>query len=141
MKRQQTGQAIVEFALVLPILTMLLLAIIYLSMVFADYLTLSSIARDSARYAAVAADSTTTGEQIRTKYNQNNNPSLISSIYTWNQNDANDFNIAVNQSDGDPDNTYVLVNLRATAANTAVYGNILTLPSELKVSCKMHQEK
>ncbi len=141
MKRQQTGQAIVEFALVLPILTMLLLAIIYLSMVFADYLTLSSIARDSARYAAVAADSTTTGEQIRTKYNQNNNPSLISSIYTWNQNDANDFNIAVNQSDGDPDNTYVLVNLRATAANTAIYGNILTLPSELKVSCKMHQEK
>ena len=141
MKRQQTGQAIVEFALVLPILTMLLLAIIYLSMVFADYLTLSSIARDSARYAAVAADSTTTGEQIRTKYNQNNNPSLMSSIYTWNQNDANDFNIAVNQSDGDPDNTYVLVNLRATAANTAVYGNILTLPSELKVSCKMHQEK
>ncbi|WP_196591108.1 TadE/TadG family type IV pilus assembly protein [Pectinatus frisingensis] len=141
MKRQQTGQAIVEFALVLPILTMLLLAIIYLSMVFADYLTLSSIARDSARYAAVAADSTTTGEQIRTKYNQNNNPSLISSIYTWNQNDTNDFNIAVNQSDGDPDNTYVLVNLRATAANTAVYGNILTLPSELKVSCKMHQEK
>jgi Flp pilus assembly protein TadG len=50
----QNGQAIVEFALVLPILMAILLGIIQFGIVFNNYITLTDATRAGARKAAVS---------------------------------------------------------------------------------------
>ncbi len=50
------GQAIVEFALLLPLFLLLLYGVIYSGMMFHDYITLSNIARSGAREAAVTSE-------------------------------------------------------------------------------------
>ncbi|QGU00289.1 hypothetical protein SYNTR_1695 [Candidatus Syntrophocurvum alkaliphilum] len=52
-KRNESGQSLVEMALVLPILLMLLLGIIECGRIFGSYMELQSTARDAVRYAAV----------------------------------------------------------------------------------------
>jgi len=52
------GQAVVEFALVLPILVFLLLAIMEGGRIFGSYLELQHAARDGARWAAVHTEKT-----------------------------------------------------------------------------------
>jgi len=50
----EKGQDIVEFALILPLLLVLVIGIIYTGFLFADYLTLSNMARSSAREASMS---------------------------------------------------------------------------------------
>ena len=52
--RSQNGQAIVEFALVLPILMAILLGIIQFGILYNNYVTLTDAARAGARKAAVS---------------------------------------------------------------------------------------
>jgi Flp pilus assembly protein TadG len=52
--RAEDGQAITEFALVLPVLVALLLGIIQFGIVFNNYLTITDAARAGARKAAVS---------------------------------------------------------------------------------------
>ena len=52
--RREDGQAITEFALILPILVALLLGIIQFGIVFNNYLTITDAARAGARKAAVS---------------------------------------------------------------------------------------
>lgn len=52
--RNQDGQSMTEFALVLPILTLLLFGVIQFGLVFNNYLTLTDAVRAGARKAAVA---------------------------------------------------------------------------------------
>ena len=135
MKRKQNGQAAIELALVLPFFILFFMAIAYLGMTFADYLTLSNIARDSARYAAVST--ATTGTAVRTQYNNDHKPSLITSLYNWNPASADDFDIKLNQ--GTSPDKYVEVILTANLADTVnIMG--LVLPNQLQVNYKMHQE-
>lgn len=54
LRRDQKGQAVVEFALVLPALAMLLLGILQLGVVFNHYLALTDAVRAGARTAAVS---------------------------------------------------------------------------------------
>lgn len=51
--RKEKGQAVVEFALVLPFFLMLCFGIIFAGLLFSDYLTLSNLARESARAASI----------------------------------------------------------------------------------------
>lgn len=51
--RDQKGQAVVELALVMPILVFFMLAIMEGGRIFAGYLELQNAARDGARYAAI----------------------------------------------------------------------------------------
>ena len=51
--RNEKGQAVTEFALVLPILALLLFGIIQLGIAFNDYLSLTDAVRSGARKAAV----------------------------------------------------------------------------------------
>ena len=51
--RSEDGQAITEFAIVLPILMMLLLGIIQFGIIFNNYITLTDATRAGARKAAV----------------------------------------------------------------------------------------
>ena len=50
---RRRGQAVVEFALILPIFVLILLATIYLGMFILDYVTLNAAASYAARYVAV----------------------------------------------------------------------------------------
>ena len=59
MKRRK-GQVIVEFALILPLLLLVLFGIIYSGLLFHDYVTLTNIARSGAREAAI-----TTNEELQ----------------------------------------------------------------------------
>jgi Flp pilus assembly protein TadG len=52
-RRRQEGQALVEFALVLPFLLMIVLGIIQFGILFHNYLTLTDAVRAGARQAAV----------------------------------------------------------------------------------------
>ncbi|HVM16225.1 MAG TPA: TadE family protein [Gaiellaceae bacterium] len=52
--RQTEGQAAVEFALVLPVLMLILVAIFQFGIVFRDYLTLTDAVRAGTRKGAVA---------------------------------------------------------------------------------------
>jgi Flp pilus assembly protein TadG len=56
--RNQRGQSVVEFALVLPALMLILLAIVQFGMVFKQYITLTDAVREGARKAAVARQRT-----------------------------------------------------------------------------------
>lgn len=93
--RFQKGQSIVEFALILPLFLLLVLGIIYFGSIFADYLTLNSIARSSAREAAVVTVSQESQRQaaynkIRDSYKDQ---TLPLDIYTWNPASDADFSI------------------------------------------------
>ena len=50
---KQKGQAVVEFALVLPLFFMLFWGIIYTGLLYSYYRTLSNLARESARSASI----------------------------------------------------------------------------------------
>ena len=75
MKRQK-GQAVVEFALVVPFLFMLLFGVIFSGLLFADYMTLNNAARSSAREAAIEPSKS---EDIELFYQKN--MSLITDLY------------------------------------------------------------
>lgn len=76
MKRQR-GQSMVEFAIIMPLFIFLFMAIVYTAMLFSDYLSLSNIARDSARQAAISSLSES---EIQTKYQD---ASLNTNLYIW----------------------------------------------------------
>ena len=59
MRKYNKGQALVEFALVLPFFLLLVFGIIYSGMLFYDYSTLSNVARSAAREKAITAPSDT----------------------------------------------------------------------------------
>lgn len=52
-KWKEKGQAMVEFALVLPILLILLLGILEFGQIFSSYLLIQNASRDGARYGSV----------------------------------------------------------------------------------------
>ena len=68
--RDERGQAMVEFALVLPILMALLLGIIQFGIVFNNYITLTDAARAGARKAAVSRLTTGNGDAAKGKRGQ-----------------------------------------------------------------------
>ena len=78
--RFQKAQAIVEFALVLPLLLVFIVAIIYFGFAFADYLMLSNTTRSIAHEAALAQD--TAARQTIVK-NNIKDVKLISDVFKW----------------------------------------------------------
>ena len=69
--KKHKGQVIVEFALILPLLLLVLFGIIYSGMMFHDYITVTNIARASAREAAISGTSVAVGSRygnIETSY-------------------------------------------------------------------------
>jgi Flp pilus assembly protein TadG len=55
-QKRERGQALVEFALVLPILAMLILGIVQFGIVFHDYVALTDAVRAGARQGSVTHD-------------------------------------------------------------------------------------
>jgi len=59
------GQALVEFALVLPLFLMILFGLLQFGLAFSTYLTLNEAAREGARTAAITADVTTITTKVQ----------------------------------------------------------------------------
>lgn len=91
LRRLQKGQSVIEFALVLPLFLFFLFGIIYFGMVMADYLSLSNIARSSAREAAITVDKNEVGKNYPTVKAKYKDYKLPIDIYDWDYN--NNFKI------------------------------------------------
>ena len=124
--RVQKGQGIVEFAMVLPFLVLIVIGLIYIGLLFSDYIALNNIARTAARDAALISETDYDAEGsdpykvIRQKYvaeAQNGNSSapekyfLPNSLYIWNPSNHSHFDIQ-NATDSNND-TMVVVTLKA----------------------------
>lgn len=68
--RDETGQSVAEFAIVLPILLLIVCAIIDFGWVFYNQLSLQNCVREGARYGAVNAANTECISMTSTKINQ-----------------------------------------------------------------------
>ena len=83
--KKQKGQSLVEFALVFPFFLLLIFAIIYSSMLFYDYSTLSSIARSAARERAISSPTGVTDADIKSYYFNSGTkqfrPNLVTGLY------------------------------------------------------------
>ena len=112
----QRGQSIVEFALVLPLFLLFTFAIIYFGCVFADYVTLGTIARSSARAAAVVQPQTEAQQApdytaIRKEYM---GQKLPFDIYEWKPSTSDeDFKIVYEPSTDSSQNGNVTVTVKA----------------------------
>lgn len=66
LRRSERGQALVEFALVLPLLCLVLFAITGFGLLFYKYIDLTSATRDGARKATVSRENLNAPAAIRT---------------------------------------------------------------------------
>ena len=137
MKRQR-GQAVVEFAIVLPFFLLLVFGIIYFGFLFKDYITLSNVARSSAREAAVG----TNYEEIKGYYKDNTK--LTTSIYTWSgEDDSFTIEKITTAGNGNVPGS-VKVTIKATLnTNFPAYGLMkeVSFPEIYEIKYSMHDEK
>lgn len=106
--RFQKGQSIVEFALILPLFLLFLFGIVYFSMVFLDYMTLSTVARNSAREAAVA-NAEEYADHYQVIRNRYTNQELLVDLYDW----KNDFKIDYQEPQKNEEHGNVIVTINA----------------------------
>jgi len=64
-RANEGGQALVEFAFVLPILLLILVAILQFGLLFYNYIDLTSATRDGARMATVSRSNTDGDQAVR----------------------------------------------------------------------------
>ena len=121
-----------EFAVVFPFMLLFLWVLLYGGLLFKDYLTLSNLARDSARSASIQGSAQY--DAIRAQGAQQ---TILTDLYTWNG-DAASFQIANGEL-----NDSVKVTLTATL-NTIFPGvgllTFLVLPESYKIVYSMHKE-
>lgn len=136
MKRQR-GQAVVEFAIVLPFFLFLVFGIIYFGFLFKDYITLSNVARSSAREAAVGTDYDTIKDYYK------DNTKLTTGVYTWSgEDDSFTIEKITDSEDGNVPGS-VKVTIKATLnTNFPAYGLMkeISFPSEYEIQYSMHDE-
>lgn len=106
--RFQKGQSIVEFALILPLFLLFLFGIVYFLMVFLDYMTLSTVARNSAREAAVA-NAEEYADHYQVIRNRYTNQELPVDLYDW----KNDFKIDYQEPQKNEEHGNVIVTINA----------------------------
>ncbi len=136
--KKQKGQAIVEFALILPLFLMLMFGVVYSGMLFADYMTLSNVARASAREAALGTDITT----VKSYYQ--GHTTLWTSLYTWQPSNSNDYDIqTVTESTEDGGSIKAIrVTIRTTLNNSAPALGFVSgfLPNQYTIEYYMNNE-
>ncbi|MBQ7480184.1 MAG: pilus assembly protein [Selenomonadaceae bacterium] len=134
---QQKGQAIVEFAFVLPFFLFLVFGIIYFGFLFKDYMTLSNVARSSAREAALGTDYDTVKDYYK------DSTQLSTGVYTWSgEGDSFTIEKITNGEDGNVSGS-VKVTIKATLnTDFPAYGLMrqVSFPSEYKIQYSMHDE-
>lgn len=146
--RFQKSQVLVEFALVLPLFLLLIFSIIYFSMIFLDYMTLSTVARNSAREAAVA-NATEYANDYKVIRDHYQNQSLPVDIYDWNPTATSDFKIEYQAPENQSEHGNVLVTIHADFNEDGSWlANIVNTLSDnkntkklnLNITCTMYSE-
>ena len=133
--RRQKGQAIVEFALVFPLLLFLLWGLIYTGLLYRDYLNLSNLARDSARAASIQG--TAQYENIRVNRANQIQP-ILTNLYTWNG-DRNSFQIE--NEDNSSVKVTLTTNLNVNFPGVGVLDFFgIPLPRNFSIVYSMHKE-
>nr|WP_092075029.1 TadE/TadG family type IV pilus assembly protein [Dendrosporobacter quercicolus]NSL49994.1 pilus assembly protein [Dendrosporobacter quercicolus DSM 1736]SDN27840.1 TadE-like protein [Dendrosporobacter quercicolus] len=124
------GQALVEFAIILPIFFLMLYALAYLGMFFHDYLTLNELTRDIARKEAVGISF----DDIKQNYRER---TFLTSVYSFNPDDVTVTTEAEEIGGGQQ----VTVTLTATVnvAENSFWGEML--PSTISSSLTMRKEE
>ena len=93
MHNFQKGQSLVEFAFVLPLFLVIIIAILNFGMIFMDYQALNGIARSSAREASLITADEYNSSGYANVYATYANESLPVTIYNWNPSNRSDFNL------------------------------------------------
>lgn len=75
--RNKKGQALIEFALLTPLLLLMIFVFLQLGILLNIYISLNNIARDGARYAAVNPDT----DSVITTYIQSKLPAQVNQSY------------------------------------------------------------
>ena len=138
-KYNQNGQSAVEFAIIFPLFMLLLISFIYLSMFCHDYLTLTSVVRDSARLGSIG----TTEEVLRTRYQAGANRVDLM-VYTWDPATVAAFDIRLDESE-DVNNpaaghcVRITANAMANWRGITVGNTTFTLPP-INAAVVMHKE-
>lgn len=115
---RQKGQGLVEFAIILPVLLLVIIASLFFGMMFADYLALNSMANRAAREASLVTkeDYISGGynyEKVRAKFASQTMPA---GMYKWNYKSDNDFKIFYEKS-----NQAVVVEMTAVIDSNAAF--------------------
>jgi len=131
LRIQHKGQALIEFALIFPLFMLVFITIVYSGLLFSDYLTLTNIARDSARQGAIGRSES----DIRTSFKDTH---LITQMYTWDSQSSTDFAIDLKGNSG-KDSVVRLTAQRDTSVLDL--GNFFgVLPSSISVTYTMYNE-
>ena len=139
--RRQKGQAVVEFALVLPFFLMLVFGIMFVGLLYSDYLTLSNLARESARAAAIQGmteDDNGNKSYIGIRDQYGKQTRLMTNLYTWTYNDDSCFSISNNEDD-------TMVTAKLTAQRNDEYPGAgfvkYMLPKDYTIVYSMYKEE
>ncbi len=123
----QQGQALVELALVLPILLMLLFGIIEFGRIYGAYMVIGNLSRESARYGVVGHDD----GQIR---------NLIISRRAWLDESKLTINISPPYAERDKGDSLEVTIDYPVNLLMPIIADILPNPVELSVQCFMRVE-
>jgi hypothetical protein len=133
--RRQKGQAIVEFALVLPLFFLFFWGMIYIGLLYSDYLTLSNWARESARYASIEG----AGAAVTEFQREARSPALLTNLYQWKG--ASSFAIAGGDDSSTSVSVTVTVDLNHSFPGVGVMDFVgAPLPEQYKIFYSMHKE-
>lgn len=120
---KQKGQALVEFALIIPFFLLLIFGLIYSGLLFHDYNTLSNTARSAAREAALLPV-TASDNDYKSIKDHYLGKTTVTSLYTYNP--TTDF---VVQREGSGNDVYVKVRIHMVRNVTSYIMNVVLPPS------------
>lgn len=135
--KNQRGQAMIEFAIIIPFFIFMLVGFVYLAFLCHDFLTLKEIARSAARTAAVGSMS---NADIRSVYGQTG---FFTDLYKLDSGSSQDFNIEERQETASSTSKMVVVTLtaRRTIGSVKIMDLELSLPETIQTSLAMHKEE
>lgn len=131
--RSNRGQAMVEFAIIIPFFIFMLYAFSYLGMFFHDYLTLNEMTRDIARHESVGIPFA----KIKTNYS---NTTFLTNIYTFDPERNVNVVVASEIINGTADGQNVTVTLTASR-NVTKNSFWEVLPASISSSLTMRKEE
>lgn len=128
----EKGQAMIEFAIIIPLFFFMLYAFAYLGMFFHDYLTLNEMTRDITRKAAVGISV----DDIKKNYQ---GTTFLTNVYTIDLNNSQQFSVEtkVEENGG---GQKVVVTLKAVVNAPQGFWKTV-LPQEIPASLTMRKEE
>ena len=142
--KNQKGQGILEFAIILPLFLLLSIGAIFFGMMFADYVAINSIASRSAREASLITtqEYQASGHNYDTVRQKFSTQTMPAGIYTWDYSKDSDFHLEYDKA-----NQAVLVTVTASINKTSGFypavGNLLegSALEKLTVTYRMFSEE